>query len=67
MLLLAPGGGLVANLTWKHLGHERPEKARGVLARSRFMAVAGLLSSTMFCLVIVAQAIPSFILNACEP
>jgi len=29
--------------------------------------VAGLLSSIMFCLVILAQALPSFMLNACEP
>jgi hypothetical protein len=38
-----------------------------MLLRSRFMALAGLLSSGMFVLAILAQAMPSFILSACEP
>jgi hypothetical protein len=67
MLLLALGGGLIARQTWQRLGRDEPDEAEGVLARSRFMAVAGVLSSVMFSLVILAQGIPSFILNACEP
>jgi hypothetical protein len=38
-----------------------------MLLRSRFMALAGLLSSGMFVLAILAQAMPSFILSTCEP
>ena len=67
MLLLAIGGGLVARRSWWRLGYDRAAGAGGVMARSRFMAVGGVLSSAMFSLVIVAQGIPSFILNACEP
>ena len=67
MLLPALGGGLFSWLIWKRLGHDEPDEAGGVQARGRFMAVAGLLSSIMFCLVILAQALPSFMLNACEP
>jgi hypothetical protein len=66
MLLLAIGGGLIARHTWQRFGHDEPDEAGGVLARSRFMAVVGLLSSVLFSLVILAQGIPSFILNACE-
>ena len=66
-LLLAIGGGLVARHSWRRLGRDRADGAGGVVARSRFMAVGGVLSSALFSLVIVAQGIPSFILNACEP
>ena len=37
-----------------------------MLARSRFMAVAGVLSSVVFSLANLAQGIPCFILHACE-
>jgi hypothetical protein len=67
MLLLALGGGLIARQTRQCLGRGEPDEVGGVLARSRFMAVAGVLSSVMFCLAILAQVIPSFILHACEP
>jgi hypothetical protein len=67
MLLLALAGGLMARRAWQCLGHDEPDEAGGVLARSRFMAVAGVLSSAMFSLAILAQGIPSVILHACEP
>jgi hypothetical protein len=67
MLLLAGGGGLIAWRTWQRTGRDWPNEAGGVVPRSRFMAVGGLLSSGMFFLVIVAQGIPSFMLSACEP
>jgi hypothetical protein len=67
MLLLASAGGFIA---WRHrqpTGDGQLDKAGDILARSRFMAIGGLLSSTMFFLAILAQSIPSFILSACEP
>jgi hypothetical protein len=67
MLLLVVGSGFTAWHSWQRARHGGPDGAGGVEARSRFMAVGGLLSSIMFFLVIVAQGIPSFILNACEP
>jgi hypothetical protein len=67
MLLLAASGGVIAWRTWRRVGHDWPNEAAGVVPRSRFMAVGGLLSSVLFCLVIVAQGIPSFILSGCEP
>jgi hypothetical protein len=65
--LLAVGGGLTAWRSWQRSGRGWPNDAGGVLSRSRFMAVSGLLSSAVFGLVILAQGMPSFILHACEP
>ena len=67
MLLLAGAGGFIAWRTWRRAGRGRPDEGGGMLPRSRFMAVVGLLSSGMFALVIVAQGIPSFLLSACVP
>lgn len=66
-LLLAAGGGLIAWRSWQQAGREWPGESEGVVPRSRFMAVVGLLTSVMFFLVILAQGIPSFILNPCQP
>jgi hypothetical protein len=67
MLVLAISGGAIAWHTWQRVGRDSAGEAEGVVARSRFMAVGGWLSSVMFSLAIVAQGIPSFILSACEP
>jgi hypothetical protein len=67
MLCLAGAGGFIAWRSWRRTGRDRPDAAGGMLPRSRFMAVTGLLSSGMFALVILAQGIPSFLLNACAP
>jgi hypothetical protein len=67
MLLLAIGSGLTARQSWRRLGRDEPHEAGEVVARSRFMAIVGMLSGVMFSLVILARGIPSFILNACEP
>jgi hypothetical protein len=68
MLLLAGAGGFIAWRNWQRTRHHWPDEAGAdTLPRSRFMAVAGLLSSGMFVLIILAQGIPSFLLNACAP
>jgi hypothetical protein len=67
MLLLAGAGGFIAWRNWQRTGRGWSDEAGGMRPRSRFMAVAGLLSSGMFVLVILAQEIPSFLLNACAP
>src|SRR4051812_45535055 len=66
-LLIAAAGALTAWREWQRLGREWPKGAGGPQARSRFMAVLGLLASIMFFLVILAQGIPSFLLNPCQP
>jgi hypothetical protein len=65
-LLLALGGGLVAWRSWQTVGPRWSGEQGGRVARSRFMAGVGLLGSLLFALVIVAQWIPSFMLNPCQ-
>jgi hypothetical protein len=51
---------------FQRLRQEEPE-AHGDqwAAWPRFMAVLGLMVGTMFCLLIIAQAIPGFLINPC--
>jgi hypothetical protein len=65
-LLLTAAAGVLAWRQWKELGKESPGEAGGALARSRFMAIGGIVFSASFCMVIVAQAIPELMLGACE-
>ncbi|HLI64363.1 MAG TPA: hypothetical protein VKV05_13275 [Terriglobales bacterium] len=65
-LVLVAGSGLLAWREWTVLGKVWPGDTGGALARSRTMAVCGVLLSAMFFLVILAQAIPNLILGACE-
>jgi hypothetical protein len=65
MILLAGTGGVMAWRSWQRTSQDHGDEARSMLLRSRFMALAGLLSSGMFVLAILAQAMPSFILSAC--
>ena len=66
-MLIAAAGALIAWREWRRVGSEWPKGAGGPQMRSRFMAVLGLLISILFFLVILAQGIPSFILNPCQP
>jgi hypothetical protein len=65
-LALALGGGLIA---WRALRRERAGvsgEAGGRGDRSRFLAGLGVWTSALFALVIVAQAVPSFVLHQCQ-
>lgn len=65
-LIISAGGGILAWREWKQLGSEWPGQGGGAIPRSRIMALSGMVLSAMFCLVIIAQAIPELILGACE-
>ena len=65
-LLLAGGGALIAWRSWRSTGETWPGGAGGKLSRSRFMAGVGLLLSLFIVMVIVAQWVPSFVLNPCQ-
>jgi hypothetical protein len=65
-LMLTLVGLLTAWRSWKLTGSTWPGEEGDPLARSRFMAGVGLLVSAMFTLVIVAQWIPSLILDPCQ-
>jgi hypothetical protein len=66
-LLLTAIGGFISWRSWRRAGREWPEDEGGATARSRFMAVSGLIISAMFFLVILMQGIASFILHPCQP
>jgi hypothetical protein len=65
-LILAVAGLLVAWSSWRSTGETWPGEQGDRLARSRFMSGLGLLLSALFVLVIMAQWIPSFVLNPCQ-
>jgi hypothetical protein len=65
-LLLTLFGLVTARRCWKATGATWPGEAGDPLSRSRFMAGMGLLGSALFVLVILAQWIPSFMLDPCQ-
>ena len=66
-LLLTAGAGLLAWGNWQGSGGGWPSEGRGgVVPRSRFMSVLGLLVSGMFFLVILAQWIASWVFGPCQ-
>jgi hypothetical protein len=58
--------GLVAWREWRSLGRELNFDGSGALPRSRMMAFSGVVLSTGFFLVVLAQAIPEVILRECQ-
>jgi hypothetical protein len=65
-LVLCALSGTLAWREWTALGKQWPGGVGGSEARSRIMAIGGVLMSAMFFLVVLAQAIPSVVLQACE-
>jgi hypothetical protein len=65
-VLFALVGALVAWRNWSRAGRGESDDDRGgARARSRFLAVLGLVASLFFALVIVAQGIAAFVLHPC--
>jgi hypothetical protein len=65
-LLLVIGGGVVAWRALQQLPSSGPTDGGRPVDRSRFMAIAGMLSSALFVLVVIASAIPPWVLDACH-
>jgi hypothetical protein len=51
---------------WKALGEHGPNSAAGASPRSNFMAIAGIVTSSGCGMIVIAQAIPEFVLGACQ-
>lgn len=67
LLGVAVWGTWLAHREWKRIGAGEPDDAEDpVPGRSRFMAVLGLLTGVLFCLLIVAQWIPALFFDPCE-
>jgi hypothetical protein len=65
--LISALGGLGAWRGWQQMGKGWPDGSGGTGSRNRFMAVMGITLSIFFLLIILAQGIPNFILNPCQP
>jgi hypothetical protein len=65
-LLLVIGGGLIARREWRRSGATWGNGEAGPIGRTRFLAGMGMLAGLLFALVIIAQWIPSFILDPCQ-
>jgi hypothetical protein len=65
-LALAAFGGLTALRYWRRSGATWPGGEGGPVGRTRFMSGLGVLLGLLFGLVILAQWIPSFMLNPCQ-
>jgi hypothetical protein len=64
-MALAGAGCFTTWRSWRHAGTIWPDDARGSLTRTRFMAALGFLMGILFLLVILAQAVPTFIFEPC--
>lgn len=65
-LILELGTAAVAWSQWKALGAEAAGDGGGSLPRARIMAITGIVFGVGFAMVVVAQAIPSVVLGACQ-
>jgi hypothetical protein len=65
-LLLALLGAFTAWRNWQKSGRQMQAEAGSPTARSRFMAIVGLLEGGLFSLVILAQWIANFIIDPCQ-
>lgn len=65
-LAIAAGSGLLGWTQWQQLGRQWPGEAGGAVARSRWLAISGILLSAMFFLVILAQGIVELMLGGSQ-
>ena len=65
-LAIVAMSGAAAYREWQHIGREMPGEAGGAVARTRMMAVVGLVLSAFSFLVILAQAVAELVLGVCE-
>lgn len=64
-IMMAATGGALAWRNWKGTGSRLNEDRAGTMARSNFLAVAGLASTAFFGLVIVISEVPNWFLPPC--
>jgi hypothetical protein len=65
-LAVAVWAGLLSRRNLRRAGGGWDDEGAGVVPRSRFMAVVGLLMSVLAALVVVAQWIPIFLHDPCQ-
>jgi hypothetical protein len=65
-LVVTVAAGLLSWRNWRLAGANWDDEGAGVIPRSRFMSVVGVLISALTALVVVAQWIPIFVYGPCE-
>jgi hypothetical protein len=65
-LLLVIGGGMVAWRALRRTPPGAPANGGRPVDRVRFMAMLGVLTSLLFAVVVVAGAVPQWVLDACD-
>ena len=65
-VMVAVVAGLLARRDWRRAGEEWPDERGDVVTRSRFMAVAGMLSAAFFAILMIGQWIANVIIRPCQ-
>jgi hypothetical protein len=65
-LLITLAGAFIAWRNWREVGSGEPTEAAGVVERSRFIAVIGLMLSGLVLVLFIAQWIPQFMISPCQ-
>ena len=65
-IILALSSAFYAHRLWREVGPNWQIQESGVIPRSRAMSIAGMSLSVGFALIMLAQAIPAVVLEACE-
>ena len=65
-LAISAGSALLAWSEWQRIGRDLPGEGGGAIPRARYMALSGVLISSMSFLVILAQGVAEIILGPCQ-
>jgi hypothetical protein len=65
-LIVVAGGAVVSWFALERTAADAPTDGGEPRQRARFMAILGLASSALFAMLIVANAIPHWVLDACQ-
>ena len=65
-ILLTAGCIWISWREWNRVGVAKPDEAGGATPRARFMAGSGMLTSSFFTLLLLAQWLPHFFLSPCN-
>jgi hypothetical protein len=65
-LLVVVAAGVIAGQAFRNTPSRAPTDGGRSIDRGRFMAMLGILTSLLFALVVVAGAVPQWVLDACD-
>jgi hypothetical protein len=65
-LVVAAAGAWIGWRNWRTVGGEWPGDSAGAVERTRFMGLGGMILSSAFCLIILAQSLTTAVLGVCQ-